>query len=168
LAQAEWEKILILGNHELELISKDYDAAGEPQIAGIYPVFANPLIINNILLLSHKPYDIINAEYVNLHGHFHKIFNGGRFHNDNYIPQDNSPFYYNCCLDYNDNKPILLNDVIDSIISKAKKKRKFKNDKRIKLIKECLLELEKENMTVTKTKIVNEGNRVINKIEVIK
>ena len=162
------KKILILGNHELELISKDYDPASEPIICGINPVFANPLIINDILLLSHKPYDVINNKYVNLHGHFHKIYNGGRFRNENYIPQDKSPFYYNCCLDYNDNKPILLSNIIDNIISKAKKKRKFKHDERIEAIKNCLLELEKENMTVTKAKILIENNRVIKEIEVIK
>ena len=96
-ARLNGKKILIVGNHDL-LNWKDYiEIGGFVDVRGSYAF--------ERVIFSHYP--IHNNEFrfrvrANVHGHTHSM------HLD-------EPHYYNVCLDANDLKPILLNDLMEQI-----------------------------------------------------
>jgi calcineurin-like phosphoesterase family protein len=106
--------ILIRGNHDL-LDDKDYYKMG------ITKVYDYPIIIKDFIILSHEPKFLeINSPYCNLYGHTHQNI---------YTTTKGSTFYYNCCVDVNSFKPILLQYIIDKIQDLYKNnvlKHKFK------------------------------------------
>ncbi len=97
------ELFLIMGNHD-ESTPKMY------RCLGFTEVYMYPIIIKDFLILSHEPKFLeINSCYANLYGHTHNI---------DYKPRRGSQFYYNCCVDVNDFKPVLLNTIINQIQNK--------------------------------------------------
>jgi len=146
------KKTFIVGNHEYNAILRR--EGGVPENEVMSNINGNmlihyPIIINDILLLSHMPYHVLNTEYINLYGHLQK--DQGFFHNDyNHL----TPFYYNCCFDINGYKPILLKDILKEIINNTDE-TEYRNDPRIKNFENIILDFKNIRITFTKNIRIN-------------
>lgn len=80
-------KILVMGNHD-RLARKYFLEAGFEQ------VIKNPIIVDGIFILSHKPIDIELGQLYNIHGHKHKLPSEPQVSNKHFdVGVDDNNFY---------------------------------------------------------------------------
>ena len=102
-------KILIMGNHD-RLARKYFLEAGFEQ------VIKNPIIVDGIFILSHKPIDTELGQLYNIHGHKHKL------------PTETqvSPRHFDIGVDDHDFYPHNIDKVEKALYNGIRKNAKFK------------------------------------------
>lgn len=90
-------KRLVMGNH-------DKKSATWYRNNGFEEVFKFPIIIQKFIILSHAPmYMNDHMPYLNIHGHTHGTSN------------ENKSLFYNACVEVNDYRPVLLDEILDKV-----------------------------------------------------
>lgn len=94
------EKILVKGNHDTKRRYKKILKNGDIQIYDRLEFTHN----DKLLVFTHIPTFDMPDNAINIHGHYHNVVLPPRF---------DKKRYFNACVEHNDFKPILLDDVLE-------------------------------------------------------
>ena len=97
----------ILGNHDKQKskYNKIINVINEYNLDNII-LYKHPVKIKDILILSHEPYQG-KGPFINIHGHLHNKFMQNDIKNEKY--------YFNCCVENIEYKPIIVDEIFNRI-----------------------------------------------------